>query len=123
TYEAEYQLMSEFFSDLELYLRTALLIDYKYNHLASKDRNIVDNALATKSSHETKKKFLEDFTDVIEPAYVIVMWYKHFLSDTLVSDPEVIGRVLARYIGYEDVAFNRMYRKRVDEMHELSPLW
>jgi hypothetical protein len=123
TYQEEFDLLSDYFGGLELYLRTALLIDYKYNHLAPENRQVFDDALNKHKTYDNKKEFLENILDAFEPREMLAQWYRHFIPDKLREDPDVINRVAEKYQDKIDIAFNRMYKKRVDPDWELSPLW
>lgn len=123
TYSHEYNLMMDHFTELELFLRTAILIDYKHNYLSERNRNIIDIALNTKSDPHAKRKFLKEITNVLEPAYIMLHWYRHFVPDKLNSDPSVVSRVVNRYQGNEDIAFSQMYKKRVDPNYHHKPIW
>src|SRR3989344_6218998 len=48
TYQKEYKFMGQYFRDLERTLRTALLVDYKYNHLTEEGRAELTRALEKK---------------------------------------------------------------------------
>jgi hypothetical protein len=122
-YNLEYNIMSEFFTGLELYLRTALFIDYKYNHLSPNDRKIIDHIIETQETREKKHKFLESMFNVMEPEYIMTHWFRHFAPDVIQNKPNVVNNILDRYGGFEDIAFNRMYKKRVDHDWRLRPLW
>jgi hypothetical protein len=123
TYSQEYNLMREHFAELELYLRTSILIDYKHNYLSERDRNIIEITLNTKTDPRVQRKFLREITNVLEPAYIMLHWYRHFVPDKLTSDPGVVARVLDRYQGNEDIAFSQMYKKRVDPNYRHKPIW
>ena len=122
-YAEEYNMIRNLFSGLELFLRASLIIDYKYNYLSEKDRNILTLSLNGKEDPLIKKKFIKEITNVLEPAYIMLQWYRHFALDKLQSDPGVVARVLDKYQGNEDIAFNQMYRKRVDPNYRYTPLW
>jgi hypothetical protein len=54
-YAEEYELMGNYFKDLELYLKTALLIDYKYNYLSKANREVFEVSLNKKKMPKIAK--------------------------------------------------------------------
>lgn len=120
TYAAEHKLLSKYFDGLELMLRCALLIDYKYNHLAENDRNTVEEKLSTKK-RKHRKAYLETVLDTFEPLYLITKWFSHFYPD---KSQDAIVVTWNKYKHHLSVLFNRMYKKRIDpEWCETTKLW
>lgn len=134
-FEAEYEVFSTFYEGLELYLRCAIFLDYKYNHLQEKNRKIVEFCISKKTGHllqvirksdGTKvgrpltKTYLDQFTNVFETVHIFEAWYLHFDPS---RDEENIQCILDRYEQHSDVVLNKMYRKYVDEDWVYKPLW
>src|SRR5205085_1077665 len=82
-YNHEYEFMKKYFSDLELVLRTALFIDYKYNHLDPKNNTVFEDKVKEKKTLKAQKEFIELTLDALEPLYVLAQWYRHFYPDKL----------------------------------------
>lgn len=132
-YQEEYKVFSLFYGGLELYLRCAIFLDYKYNHLQEKDRKIVEFCISKKTGNilqvvkngnkkvgrPLKKGYLDEFTNVFETIHLFEAWYLHFDSNRV----EKIENTLDRYEQHTDVLWNRMYRKYVDEDWVYKPLW
>lgn len=130
----EYEVFSTFYEGLELYLRCAIFLDYKYNHLQEKDRKIVEFCISKRTGHllqvvRTGKKkvgrplmksYLDDFTNVFETTHIFEAWYLHFDPS---RDEENIYGILDRYEQHSDVVLNKMYRKYVDKDWVYKPLW
>lgn len=110
--------MGKYYSDLERYLRTALLIDYKYNHLSSKDRHVFDDVLNSKPEDE-KKNYIELMLDVFEPLYILHQFYRHFAPDKM----DKLDMLYEKYQNHPGEMFNRMYRVYVDKEWVDKPLW
>lgn len=123
TYKKEYDMLSEYFSGLDLYLRTALLIDYTYNYLSENNRHLVEDSINQKHSHSEKLSYLTDLLDAFEPKYILIQWYRHHLPEKLKTDPGVVDRLLSKYGDHVDVLLNRMYKKHVDSDWTITPLW
>lgn len=120
TYKKEFDLMSEYYDGLELYLRTALFIDYKYNHLNEENKNIVEDTLKKKKN---KKEYLESLFDVFEPIYLLTHWFNHFAPEKL-DDPNHMQKLIDRYQGHIDGLFNKAYKNRVDKSWDVNhKLW
>jgi len=118
TYKDEYKLMGKYYEGLERYLRTALLIDYKYNHLNEKNRHIFDDVLENKPKKE-RKQYIELMLDVFEPLYMLHQFYRHFA-------PKKMNKLNEIYNKYQTVPaemFNRMYRVYVDKNWVDQALW
>lgn len=114
-YQDIFDIMSSHYSDLELYLRTAIYIDYlyKYNLRSDEITNTIDN-LKTAS-----KQSIDDFTDVFVMEDLLIDWYKHFSPDKI----ESVDDILLRYINCESELFNRLYKKYVDDSWVNVKLW
>lgn len=121
TYNKEFDLMKKYFDGLELYLRTALFIDYKYNHLSEKDRNIVEETLKKKTD---KLEYIVSMFDVFEPLYLLSHWFNHFAPEKLKKNPNHPKELLQKYNIHIDVLFNRLYKFRIDKSwDEHHQLW
>ena len=118
TYKAEHELMKKYFSDLELMLRTALFIDYKYNHLPP-DQNTIFEKQIKKSKN--KLKYISTVLDAFEPLYIVRQWFLHFTPD---KPKTFASKTIEKYKYHIDVMFNRMYKARFDpNWSDTSKLW
>lgn len=116
-YEKEYQFMSRYFKGVELILRTALFIDYKYNYLSSEARKVYLKAIKNKKD---KAAYLRLTLDVFEPLYLLTKWFEHFNP----KSQEHVKNTLDKYKNHLDVMFNRMYKARFDkDWDETTKLW
>ncbi len=123
SFKEEHELMKQYYSDLELMLRTALLIDYKYNHLALDGRKAFDDKLESKKTKQAKKEFLDLVFDVSEPLYLVTQWYRHFLPSKL-ENPDFVENLLETHKVHLSGMFNKMYRGRIDKNWPLDTrLW
>lgn len=124
TFKKEYAALACLYSGLELHLRTALLLDYKYNYLAKEDRHILNLVVSKKTGKPllaytnpegklvgkpVTKKYMNNFTNVLEPYYIFKKWYQHYNPSKL-DDKKFLKDTLEKYQGHEDVALNKMYR-------------
>jgi hypothetical protein len=117
TYKQEYKLLSKYYKGLELFLRTALLIDYKYNHLNPENRKLFEEILKSKKE---QKKYIELMLDVFEPLYVLYQFYRHYSPST---SKEKLDQIYEKYSVNPSEMFNRMYRKYVDEDWQDQKMW
>lgn len=135
-YKREYNIFALFYSGLELYLRTAIFLDYKYNYLSKANRAVVKMMISKKTGKPLllrrdepgtfkgrvlNKKYFDDFTNVFEPKRLMKMWYLHFQPGKLQQG--FLDDALEKYREYEDVAFNKMYKVYVDKDWTSKPLW
>jgi predicted NAD-dependent protein-ADP-ribosyltransferase YbiA (DUF1768 family) len=119
-YKKDYDMVAKYYTEnkLELLLRAAIYIDYKYNYIKkTSDRTILD-----KSVQKGGKQYLDTILDVFEPRYLLVKFYKHQGSDKA-DDPEWLDEILIKYANHEDKMFNRIYRRYYDEDWVNKPLW
>ena len=123
TYIKEYTMMELYFSNLTLDIRTALLIDYKYNYLHPNDRGIFDTALNSKSTFNDKKSFLELTLDVFDPYYIVYQWYRHYNPDKILNDSEFVDKLVEKYAHREVIMFNCLYRVYRNKQWVNEPLW
>jgi hypothetical protein len=136
-YNLEHNSLTPYFSGLELLLRTAILIDYRHNHLSEEGRNVMKIVISKKTNkplleYQTKegekrgkvltKKYFDNFTNVFEPRHLMEKFYLHFAPEKL-EDRIFLKNALKKFKGYEDVAFNKMYKIYVDEDWVAKPLW
>lgn len=115
-YKKEYQAFSHYFADVELYLRLAIFLDYKYNYLRTmEERYTLDQSLSN-------KKALIDITDIFDTPKLLLLWYLHFNPE--MANEETVNEVLDKYESHEDVLFNRLYKKYVNPNYSGNkPLW
>lgn len=123
TYKKEFNYMKTYFNGLELYLRTALFIDYKYNHMSKKNRNVFETQIQEKPK-KNRKKYIETVLNVFEPLYLITQWFRYFIPTRLIERPQYVFTIAEKYKHHIDAMFNRMYKARVDpEWDEEAKLW
>lgn len=108
-YHRIYKHFAKFFSNIELYLRTALYIDYVYSH---DDPNDIILILEQMENEFTTKLKLENLTDVLNQEELLMSWYKHFNPINATYDH--IEKTFISYYEAEDVLWNRLYKKYVD---------
>jgi hypothetical protein len=109
TFHIIFILLHKFYNGTELYLRTAILIDYLFNYnLTEKDIKKCINELINYN-----KKRMDNFTDVFEIRYILHKWYNHY-NKNLIQD---IDKILDKYKTYESELFNRLYIKYVIKPH------
>jgi hypothetical protein len=116
TYAEDYILFSQYFVDLELVLRTAIWISYKYGRLDPEERRELMQEYNTKFA---KGQWLENLTDVFEHQQLLYSWMKHFNPRLL----ENFTKISTNYQHYPGLYFNRAYRRYVDPEWIDAPLW
>lgn len=135
-YPKEHRVFKYFYSDLELHLRFAIFISYKYGHLSKENRSILNLSISKKTGVPLKiykkngclkgtpidKEYLDMLTDTFEPYYLVKYWYFHYNPEKY-SDKNKIYKMLERYRLYEDVIFNKIYKLYVDPDWQYSCLW
>jgi hypothetical protein len=117
-YPQDFGLFSQYFTGIELYLRLANWIQYKYEYLREYEMEKLDNEVYRVTNI---KKFLEDITGTFEPREILERWFKHFKP--ILNTTEKIDETLERYYLCEDVLFNKLYRTHVDNNWVYVPLW
>jgi hypothetical protein len=120
TYSQEFALFSQYFNDLELYLRTAIWILYREEYLKTAgDKDKLDQEL---QEAPDQKLFLEKITDAFETKELLMRWYEHFNPTN--ATEEFIDKTIQKYAYWEDALFGRLYCKYVDPDYDpLTPLW
>lgn len=113
-------------------LRFAIYVDYKYNYLDKSEQKKLQIQKSRKTGKallvsEGKgkvltKSYFDELTSVFEPRRLLEMWYAHF-NPYKENIDEVIENALIKYVEYEDVVFNKLYRMYVDENAKMEPLW
>lgn len=112
TYQKEYKFMGQYFTELERTLRTALLVDYKYNHLSEEGRTELTRALEKKKSAKEKAEYLKLILDTFEPLYIIHHFYRHYAPKKTAKE---IDAIYKKYEHQPGVMFNCAYRVYVDK--------
>lgn len=124
TYFDDFTLFTRYFFGLELYLRSAIWINYKYEYLNTiEERNKLEQEL---KQNKDKKLYLCMITDSFEVETLVEKWYHHFNPNKLTSRENFIEYILnkTQYIAHPDHLFNQLYRKYVVCDHDLlSVLW
>lgn len=114
-YQLVYSIMREYFQELELYLRTAIIIDYLYNYnLKDHERDIFIQEIKTGG-----KDYIITYSEVFETEHLLRSWFQHFAPDKLMN----FDNILIKYINCESELFNRLYRKYVDPEWQNVKLW
>lgn len=111
-YHKEYKFMGQYFKDLERVLRTALLIDYKYNHQTEEGRTATDRRIEKEKSAKDKRAYLENLLDAFEPLYILHHFYRHYDPTKNASD---INAIYKKYELTPGIMFNCAYRVHVDK--------
>lgn len=114
-YSEVFNIMSKHYEGIELYLRTAIYIDYLYNYNMSQTE-------VTTFIDELKTKTKEDInsvTDIFIMEDIVESWYKHFAQEKV----DEVDDILMRYINCESELFNRLYKKYVDVNWVNIRLW
>jgi hypothetical protein len=123
TYKHEYEFMKLYFTDLELYLRTALFIDYKYNYLPPEQNMVFEDKIKTKKQKKHQMEYITSVLDSFEPLYIVTKWFLHFAPEKLKNNSNFALNAVNKYKNYNYVMFNRMYKARIDpnwdDMHKL----
>lgn len=120
TYKAEHDLMKQYYSGLELMLRTALFIDYKYNYLPRNKNEVFEKQI---KKHKNKLEYISTVLDAFEPLYIVTQWFTYFAPEKL-EKPDYIDNILNKYKLHLDVMFNRMYKARFDkDWDDTTKLW
>lgn len=105
TFRIIFILLHKFYNGTELYLRSAILIDYLFNYnLTEKDIIKCINELINYNN-----KRMDDFTNIFEIKYILTKWYNHF-NQNLIKN---IDTILDKYKTHESELFNRLYIKYV----------
>jgi hypothetical protein len=120
-YKNEYDLFRKYFTGLELYLRTAIYILYKYEYITNlNDRLLLDKEMNNSTEQATD---LELLTDSFEPKELVMKWYYHFNPDRDNLE-SFVDDLLSKHIGCENVVFNSLYKKYVDSSwNRYTELW
>mgnify|MGYP001170147072 CR=1 FL=1 len=106
--------MSRHFSGIELYLRTAILIDYVYN---LQDKSGAEETLEEIETHDAET--LSGMTDMFDVRTFFIAWYNHYAPDKIAE----VDALLQKYNNKESLLFNNLYRKYVDPNAERIKLW
>jgi hypothetical protein len=115
-YKAQSIFLSKYFKDVELFLRMAVLMDYKSK--LNKKENL---KLDTEISKMTKRE-LQNLLDVVDIQFLLEQWYSFFAPEKLLEE-NFIENLLIKYHSWEGVLFNRLYKKYVDNSIKEQSLW
>lgn len=110
-YQEDFSLLSQYFDGVELYLRTANWIMYKYIRLTTDEERAELHSDLEKQVN--KHDWLSGFTSLMDTLQLLWSWFKHFrphLLDTVISKHEKFSRHMS-YV------FNKVYRLHVDPNH------
>lgn len=118
-YQDDYCLFNQYFTDIELYLRLASWLLYKYAYLNSESARYKLMLEVKKSLNQ--KATLESLSESFDNDGMLAYWYLHF--NPAKATIQHITEIRARYHTNEDYLFNRLYRTYVDKEHRDRPLW
>ena len=111
-----YDMLAMHYFGVELYIRSAILIDYLFgHHISQRD---VDEFLKNEAIHYDKRK-MSNFTNQFSIEHLLEQWYVHYNKNLVKNVPDI----LKKYSTYESELFNRLYIKYVDENFEKTLLW
>jgi len=117
SFPKDYKLFSTYFEGVELYLRLAIWLQYRYDYnFTPLDQEKLDDEV---NKAKDKKEFLMKLTEVFITENLVEAWYKHFCPSKL----HMVEKLLDDYVFAEDVFFNRLYRRYVDPNWEDVELW
>lgn len=119
TYPEDKAIFDKYFTKIELYLRLAIWINYKYDYIqTAKDRADLMAEYAAKSADGAvaAKEFLVKLTDAFDTTALLTQWYQHF-APAKVAD---VDTHLQTYINCEGQLFNKLYKKYVDQSFDQS---
>lgn len=108
-------LMRRFYSEIELYLRSAILIDYIFAYNLTK-KEIYEFITKCKTYSKTQ---MDEFTNVFVVDYMLEKWYQHFAPNKIQN----IEFILQKYQNYESDLFNHLYKKYVNTNYTKKKLW
>ena len=122
TYFDDFLIFTRYYSGLELYLRIAIWLSYKYEYIQSQEeRNNLDDEL---HQNKKRKEYLDTMTDSFEPRDLVEKWYHHF--NPIKIKPGFIDYVMNKpqYLAHPDCIFNQLYHKYVDQEWDIiAILW
>jgi hypothetical protein len=133
-YADEYELFSKYFEKINLYLRLALFLKYKYEILKTEEQR---DALNSSIDREIEKgkigadiytfkdiiTYLKSLTDKIDIPDLLRRWYEHFDPEKL-EEKKFLKNKLNEYEFCEDKLFVRLYRKYVEnDISKETSLW
>ena len=117
-----YKLMKNYYYGIELWLRSAALIEYLYVYGNKKMRKEYRATLREKMAYSQARliKFLDQQSEMIETKQYVWSWFKHFYNDPkVVREKYIYFWHLSGTKKYENhnpgVFFNRAYQHMVDE--------
>lgn len=111
TYKLDFDMMKQYFTGFELYIRTAIWIGYKYGHLTVPQQHELDQQL---SNRPNKVSWLKTMTDITEPEQLMYSWTKHF-------NPSILWKfdsIYEKYIHFPYLYLHRSYKRNIDPHHE-----
>jgi hypothetical protein len=115
--EQELGVFQEHYTGLELVLKFAHYLDYKWNHIRAREERDVLKAEVLGYS----KRQLDDFTNAADTYFLIASWYRHFNPDQFNEDR--IDYWTSRYDGNHAYFLNKLVRKYVDPDWVFEQLW
>ena len=120
TYKAEFDLLKKYYSGIELYLRTAVFIDY-ISHLNDKEKETLLSEIKKKegSSTASAKAYLNKILDMVDLNALVKKWYDHFNKEKGITVKQV-DELLLKYNSWESTLFNRLYKTYVDSTHDTA---
>lgn len=136
TYKEDFELLSKYYSHLELYLRTAIWIAYKYSRLQTDDERseLMRDLAYTKMYSNTIngdveitlierpniREWLNMMTNSFEKEQLVYSFYKHFEPNNYEQKAE---NLYAKYQDRLETLFNKAYKRYVNRNHRDQNLW
>jgi hypothetical protein len=113
-FHLENELLSRYYSNLELLLRTSILVDYIHNHRKITKKGYYK--LMTEFKSYEKKDF-DNILNVFDMQYLLEKWFYHFKKTNKDADKTDIQveNLLLKYRSHENMLWNRLYKKYVDK--------
>lgn len=103
-YKHEYDILSKFYTGMNLHIRMYIFINKKYVQVTKKSEIDVINRL------ETKGEFLDNFTMELNVYDFVCAWYKHFKPENL----DKVDKYYTVYKFHLPKLLNDMYNKYYD---------
>lgn len=124
-YKDDLELFQQYFTGLELYIRLAGWLLYKYVRLTEESErqelflDLIFSDVETQIPRTNTKEWLELMSDVFDPEQMLWSWYKHFKPSVLYN----VNNLYVKWQNHLNVFLNMLYRRYVDENHVDEPLW
>lgn len=119
TYEHEFWLCSFLYKETMLYLKTAIYVIYKYEHLKENNPKEFEKFVAEEKKNSSNtwdlRKWIDKCTEMLIHDDMLMRWWKHFAPEKYeeaTKNDELIELTIDKYRGgNEYVMYNILYRK------------